>query len=125
MELYFIIKNTHILFIVLSLSFYTINLAFNIRGVKPKKIFTIAPHIINTFLLISGISLCFIIQQYPLSSSWLSGKMVALLGYVFVAVVSLRSKRGKMFKIICFVGAVSWLLFAAKLAVFKNSFFIN
>ena len=124
MNFYFFVKHFHFLFIFLSLFFYIISFSFKIRQVQPAtKILVIAPHIANTFLLISGITLCFLVNQYPGASGWFSSKLLAIFGYIFLAVLSLRSKRGRFFKVFCFLGAISWLIAAFKFAVFKVSFF--
>lgn len=124
MDFYFLVKHAHFLFIFLSLLFYIISFSFKIRQIDSvPRIIVIAPHLVNTFLLLSGIVLCTMINQYPFVASWLSSKIVALFGYIFLAVVSLKSKGSKFFRILCFLGAISWLFAAAKFAVFKVSFF--
>ena len=53
----------------------------------------IVPHINDTILLASGISLSILIQQYPLAHNWLAAKLFALILYIVLGTLAL--KRGK------------------------------
>ena len=58
-----------------------------------KKIVRIAPHVIDTVLLISAAVLVALTQQYPGIDSWLTVKVLALVAYIVLGVFALR--RGK------------------------------
>jgi uncharacterized membrane protein SirB2 len=74
---YLIIKNIHILSITLSF------ILFFIRGIwaiqesdwLQRAWVKIVPHIIDSVLLFSGITLAVILQQYPGVHSWLTAKL--------------------------------------------------
>ena len=53
----------------------------------------IVPHVNDTLLLISGIALAVLIQQYPLVDGWLTAKLLALIVYIVLGTFAL--KRGK------------------------------
>ena len=53
----------------------------------------IVPHVNDTLLLASGISLALLIRQYPLVNGWLTAKLFALILYIVLGTVAL--KRGK------------------------------
>jgi uncharacterized membrane protein SirB2 len=53
----------------------------------------ILPHIVDTTLLISAITLTILIQQYPIQNAWLSAKLIALIFYILCGTIAL--KRGK------------------------------
>jgi len=53
----------------------------------------IVPHINDSLLLASGISLAVLTRQYPLVNGWLSAKLFALILYIVLGTVAL--KRGK------------------------------
>lgn len=69
----------------------------------------VAPHIIDTALLASAVTLAVLSGQYPLAQGWLSAKVLALLLYIVLGTVAL--KRGK-------TRAVRAAAFAAALACF-------
>ncbi|WP_396586837.1 SirB2 family protein [Bermanella sp. R86510] len=91
--LYVALKHSHLLLVAISLTF------FIVRGVAliahaqwlGKKWAKISPHVIDTFLLLSGIGLMFIIQQYPIEHSWLTSKMIFLVGYIGFGIKMMRS----------------------------------
>lgn len=53
----------------------------------------IVPHLNDTVLLVSGISLAYTLRLSPLEHSWLAAKIVALLAYIMLGTIAL--KRGK------------------------------
>ena len=66
----------------------------------------ILPHVIDTLLLGSAISLTIAIQQYPLVSSWLTVKVVALIMYILFGIAALRRGKTKLQRIIFFALAI-------------------
>jgi uncharacterized membrane protein SirB2 len=61
---------------------------------------------IDTLLLLSGISLAVLSHQYPFLSSWLTVKLVLLVGYVVLGVLALRPTRPMPARIACFALAL-------------------
>lgn len=53
----------------------------------------IVPHLNDTVLLVSGISLAYTLRLSPLEHGWLAAKIVALLAYIMLGTIAL--KRGK------------------------------
>ena len=53
----------------------------------------IVPHLNDTLLLASGISLAILTRQYPLLNGWLSAKLFALILYIVLGTIAL--KRGQ------------------------------
>jgi len=71
---------------------------------KPMKIL---PHVLDTLLIASGITLVFQGQWLSSEHGWLIAKVIVLLGYIGLAAVVMRSR-----------GAVRWLAFVAAMACF-------
>ncbi len=56
----------------------------------------IAPHIIDTLLLASGLTLAFLIHQLPfVNSGWLTAKVIGLILYIILGMVALHSSRSR------------------------------
>jgi uncharacterized membrane protein SirB2 len=72
----------------------------NLKWVK------VLPHVIDTLLLLSAISLTIQIQQYPFVSSWLTVKVVALIMYILFGMLALRRGRTKLQRIFFFALAM-------------------
>ena len=50
----------------------------------------VAPHVVDTVLLASAIWLIVLTGQYPFAQSWLTAKLLALLGYIGLGSIALR-----------------------------------
>jgi len=50
----------------------------------------IAPHVVDTLLLVSGVALAVRLQQYPFVHGWLTAKVLALLAYIVLGAVGLK-----------------------------------
>ncbi|MGZ8226826.1 MAG: SirB2 family protein [Methylovulum sp.] len=86
-----------------------------------RKSLVIAPHVIDTLLLVSGIILVFQGQWLSADYGWLIAKIVALIGYIGLAVVVMRS-RGTV-RWLAFVGAMICFVYIGIVAVTKNPVF--
>lgn len=125
-SLYPAVKHFHFMLIALSVVFFTVRFVLHLRGsaVLEKKFLKIAPHVIDTFLLLSGLTLCFIIHQFPFVDNWLTEKIAAVVAYILLAMIAMKANRGKLFKIFAYIGAISWLVYAARVAVLKQPIMI-
>lgn len=126
-SLYSGMKHTHMLLIALSVLFFVVRFFMRMfdSSLLEKKFLKIAPHVIDTFLLLSGIVLCFIIKQYPFVDPWLTEKIFAVFAYVLLAFMAMKSDRNKLFRTFAFLGAIGWVVYAAKLAMFKQAVLIG
>ncbi|MBR9729470.1 SirB2 family protein [Shewanella intestini] len=121
-SLYPTIKQSHLLFIGLSVLLFMVRFALHLKQspLLDKKLMKIAPHVIDTFLLLSGVTLCFMIKQYPGVDPWMTEKIICVISYILLGIMALKSNRNKLFKFFAFIGALGWLVLAAKLAHFKQ-----
>ncbi|AWN15745.1 SirB2 family protein [Salinisphaera sp. LB1] len=54
----------------------------------------VLPHLIDTLLLASGLTLAFLIHQYPfLNSDWLTAKVIGLIVYIALGVAVFRGRQ--------------------------------
>ena len=126
-SLYPAVKHLHFTLIAASVLFFTFRFVLHLRqsAILDKKFVKIAPHIVDTFLLLSGITLCFMIQQYPFVDPWLTEKIGAVVAYIILGVIAIKANRNKVFKVFAYLGAISWLVYAAKLAHFKQALLLG
>ncbi|WOT05948.1 SirB2 family protein [Shewanella youngdeokensis] len=126
-SLYPAFKHSHMTFVALSVLFFIVRFVLHIRQspIMDKKFIKIAPHVIDTFLLLSGLLLCFSIKQYPFIDPWMTEKIGAVAAYIALATISLKADRGTLFKIFAALGAVAWVVYAAKLAVLKQAMLLG
>lgn len=117
------IKMLHLTFVLLSIfSFvFRIILAQMNSPLLEQKWIKIGPHIVNTLLLISGITLVF---QGPWLSGeygWIIAKIIALLGYIGLGTVAIKSQGALRWQ--AFAGAVAFFIYIAIVAVSKQALF--
>ena len=117
------IKHIHMLFVALSLISFTGRII--VSEINPsllaQKWPKIAPHVIDTLLLLSGILLVFIGSWLSADYGWIVAKIIALLGYIGLGVMAMRS-RGKN-RWLAFAGALLCFVYIALVALKKQAFF--
>lgn len=117
------IKIFHLAFVLISIFSFVgrVILSETRPAILKQKLFKIAPHVIDTILLLSGISLVF--QGHWLSTeyAWIIAKLVALIGYIGLGVVVMRS-RGTV-RWLAFAGAMVCFVYIGIVAVTKNPLF--
>lgn len=97
-DIYLPLKHTHLLLVALSLVLFIIRgtaLQLN-AGWLNKKVVKIAPHIIDSFLLLTGVMLTLAVAQYPITDHWLTVKMLLLVGYIALGIKMMRSTQVMM-----------------------------
>lgn len=75
----------------------------------------IVPHINDSLLLASGISLAVLTRQYPLVNGWLSAKFFALIAYIVLGTIALKRGKTRGQRIAAWTAAL--LVFAYMVAV--------
>ncbi len=123
--MYMAYKHFHLLMVVLSVSFLLVRYAMSLKpaAILQTKFFKIAPHIIDTLLLISAVLLMLTLQQYPFVHAWLTEKFFAVLAYILLAVMAFRG-RTRFIRWLCFLGALGWLALAVRVAITKQPVFL-
>lgn len=109
------LKSIHMLFIILSVSSFIIRIMlvqFKPAWIQPK-IAKIAPHIIDTILLMSGVGLVFQGNWMAGEFGWIISKIIMLCVYVGFGVIAMRS-----------TGIKRWLAFLLALTSFGYILFI-
>ncbi|WKC40872.1 SirB2 family protein [Shewanella algae] len=122
-SLYPAVKHLHMTLIAVSVLLFIVRFVLKLRqsAIMDKKLLKVGPHVIDTFLLLSGLTLCFMIKQYPFVEPWMTEKIGAVVAYILLGVMALKSNRNLIFRIFAFLGALGWVVYAAKLAHFKQA----
>ena len=78
---------------------------------------------LNGLVVLSGVLRCMVLDLNPLNNAtpWLSEKLTAILVVAFLAMMALRLARSNGIRWFAFLGALGWLFFIAKLAVYKQA----
>ena len=85
-------------------------------GRLQKKWVRVLPHVNDTLLLLTAIVLCVLTQQYPVAQSWLTVKVVALVIYIGLGVVALRTGKTKTVRTLAWLAALLVFLYTFSVA---------
>jgi len=81
----------------------------------------ILPHVNDTILLLTGITLAIQIQQYPFIHHWLTVKIICLLAYIMLGMIAMRWSTNKTKGFIAWLSAIAIFTFMLSVAITKNS----
>ncbi|NNG24689.1 SirB2 family protein [Telluria aromaticivorans] len=119
---YFALKHIHVTFALLS------GLLFLLRGIwmlsgsqqLQRRWVKIVPHIVDTLLLASAIGLAVWSSQYPGQQSWLTAKVLALVGYIVLGTIALKRGRTQQVRAAAFAGALACFAYIVLVAVTRS-----
>lgn len=120
--MYETLKLIHIGTAILTISGFVLRGYWMLSG-SPKlqlKLVKIAPHIVDTVFLLSGIALIVTLNLPVLSQNWLLMKFVALVAYIVLGVIALRGKSMRS-RTIAFVLALATFLYIVGVALSKST----
>jgi uncharacterized membrane protein SirB2 len=84
------------------------------------KVTRIAPHIIDTLFLLSGIALVWILHLNVFSESWLLAKFAGLIVYIVLGTFAIKRGPTLQIRIIAFVGALAVFAYIVGVALAKS-----
>ncbi len=119
---YELIKMIHVGSVVLSYLLFTLR-GFWVISQSPslqKRWVKILPHVIDTALLVSAITLVIYIQQSPLQDSWLTAKVAGLLVYIGLGMVAMRFGKTRQIRIAAWVAAETVFFYIVLVALTKS-----
>lgn len=124
--MYFAIKHIHLTAIALSVILLLIRFYWSVTHSQMlnKKWVRIVPHVIDTVLLASALTLCVIIAQYPFVHGWVTEKVIGVVLYIFLGLVALKKAKTIPIKSLAMVGAIAVLAVIGKLAITKQAFIL-
>lgn len=119
--MYMALKHTHLLLVALSLALLVLRFVLSLKGsaLLQRKFLKIAPHVVDTLLLLSAVGLMITINQYPFVTPWLTEKFIGILAYIALGVMALKG-RTLALRVFAFVGALGWLVLVVKVAITKT-----
>lgn len=121
---YLALKHLHVTCVVLS------GLGFCLRGwwmftespLRQHRLTRILPHIVDTLLLGSALSMAWMSGQYPFVHGWLTAKLFGLLAYILFGMMALKRGRTLAIRVRYFGLAVLAYVFIVSVALMRNYF---
>ena len=116
--MYQALKHLHMTCVILSLGGFLLRSWWMCRGnaLLSTRLVRTVPHVVDTVLLATGITLAVMIEQYPLQASWVTAKVAGLLGYIVLGTIALKRGRTMRIRLSAFAAAVvvfSWIVSVA------------
>lgn len=120
--MYLIIKHSHILFALLSITLFIIRASWSVLESPRlnKRWVKIVPHIIDTLLLLCAIYLMFSLKQYPFEQNWLTAKLFALLVYIGLGTVAIKRGSTPAIRFAAAIAATTVFIYIAGVAFNHN-----
>jgi len=84
------------------------------------KVTRIAPHIIDSLFLLSGIALVSMLHLNAFSESWLLAKFAGLIGYIVLGTFAIKRGPTLQVRIVAFVGALAVFAYIVGVALAKS-----
>ncbi|MGJ8689895.1 MAG: SirB2 family protein [Gammaproteobacteria bacterium] len=122
--MYTLVKVIHMSFAMISV------LGFIFRGILKikespivdKKLVKVLPHVVDTVLLVSAITLVVMSGQYPWVAPWVGAKIVGLIVYIGLGVVVMRTAKTPKARMTAFVLALITVAYIFMVAGTKTIF---
>jgi uncharacterized membrane protein SirB2 len=117
-----VIKTIHVSCVVLSFAGFFIRGIWMISGSANLKLrwVKIAPHIIDTLLLASAVTLAVQMHLSPLEHSWLMAKIIALLAYIGIGTVALKEGRSKQVRVSAWLLGLATFMYIVSVALTRS-----
>ena len=119
-------KHLHITLAVISISFFTLRFAWLMVNSEQlnRKWLKIAPHSIDTLLLVIGAIMVVQLAINLFEQVWLAEKLLALTAYIFTGVYTLKFAKNCTMQIFGYLGAMGWVILVFRIAVTKETMFL-
>ena len=78
------------------------------------------PHIVDTILLLSGVTLAWQLRLSPTAAPWLAAKLVGLVVYIGLGMIALRRGRTKRQRTVAWIAALVTFGYIVSVALTRN-----
>lgn len=114
-----LLKHLHIAFVALSYALFFLRGAWMLRGTLAARgrWVRIVPHVIDSGLLASAVTLAVLLGISPLEAPWLLAKIAALLLYIALGAVALRRGRTQGSRLAAWLSAQAVFFYIVSVAV--------
>lgn len=122
---YVAVKHLHVTTVYITIAFFIIRGLWMMAApaMLERRWVRVLPHVNDTVLLVSGVTLAVILSQYPFVHGWLTAKVLGLVVYIVLGTIALRRGRTRAVRIIAFIGALLAVGYIFQVARWHHPFF--
>ena len=116
------LRNAHVWLAATSLALFLLRGAWMLAA-SPRlqtRWVRVAPHVVDTFFLGTGIALAAGIGQYPFVHAWLTAKVFGLVAYIILGSVALKAGRTRAIRAMAFVAALAVFVYIVGVARWRT-----
>jgi uncharacterized membrane protein SirB2 len=119
---YATIKAVHMTSVAASWLLFTLRGGWMLRAPEmlAKRWVRIVPHVVDTVLLASAVTLAVMIRQYPLQAPWITAKAIGLVAYIVLGTIALKRGKTKGVRIAALIAAQAVFFYIVAVAVTKS-----
>ena len=119
---YATIKSVHVASVIASYALFSLRGVWMIGGSARlhARWVRIVPHVVDTVLLGSAITLAVMLRQYPLEAPWLTAKVGGLAVYIVLGMVGLKRGRTRALRIGALIAAQAVFFYIVAVAITRN-----
>ena len=119
---YLLLKHLHVTAVVVSGTGFFLRglLMLNDSPLLQRRLLRVMPHVVDTNLLGSAITMAVLSAQYPFVQPWLTAKFCGLLAYIVLGMVALKRGRTKAQRAAFFVAALLAFAYIVSVALTRN-----
>ena len=120
---YFTVKLIHQSAVALSLTGFFVRGAASLSGATwvLSRMAKTLPHIIDTVLLLSALTLAWMLSLTPANAPWLMAKVVGLVAYVALGVIAMRPTRSRRVRVAAWLAAMATAGWIVSVAITKSA----
>lgn len=117
---YLAFKHLHVTFAAISIVFFIVRAWWSVTesALLQKKFVRIAPHVVDTLLLLFGVLLAVMLGALP---GWLITKIIGLIVYIAVGTIAIKRGKTPATRALAAVIAVAVFLYIVGVAITKHS----
>ncbi|MFO1381174.1 MAG: SirB2 family protein [Chitinivorax sp.] len=119
---YLAIKHIHLTCVALSFSLFFLRGIWMLRDSArlQQRWVKILPHLIDTTLLASALTLAWLSNQWPFAQPWLTAKVLGLLLYIMLGTIALKRGKTKAIRTAAWLAALLTFAYIAAVALSRN-----
>lgn len=119
---YATIKIIHVSSVIVSYLLFSLRSMWMLQGsaAMQRRWVKVMPHVVDTVLLISAITLAIRINQDPIHDSWLSAKVGGLVLYIVLGMTALKYGKTRKMRILALIAAQIVFLYIVLVALTKS-----